>query len=227
MDPSAPPWRALEVEPVAPEPPPQSSPLRSWVPLVCFVLAAALAIAAFFVAASGAGAVTVEGSAIEPGSAASPDTSLGAVSGGPLVEVSGAVAKPGVYRLSPGSRVIDALTAAGGYGPRVDAVRADRELNLAAPVTDGAEIHVPSRDDPASAVGPPHGGSGSSAGSGAPVNLNTASDSELEALPGVGPATVAKIVAGRPYASVDELKVKGIVGEKTLAKLRPLVTVGP
>jgi competence protein ComEA len=231
VDPSAPPWHALEAETAsAAEPPPRSSPLRSWVPLACFALAAVLAGAAFVVAAGGAGTVSVDGALVAG--------SEGPVSGGSdrpssmasdaaarslLVEVSGAVARPGVYRLAPGSRVIDALTAAGGFGPRVDTSRADADLNLAAPVNDGVEIHVPSRDDPVGhATAPPPSGGGVAG----PVDLNTASESALEALPGVGPATVAKIVAGRPYASVDDLKAKGVVGEKTLEKLRPLVTVG-
>ena len=224
MEPSTPSWRALD-QPAAAEataPAPAAVSLRSWVPLACFAVAAVLAIAAFVVAASGAGAVTVDGASPIDGSEALPSGSMAV--GGPLVEVSGAVVRPGVYRLAAGSRVIDAITAAGGFGPRVDAVRADREINLAAAVTDGAEIRVPSRDDPAAPVSP--GGPAASGGV-AVVDLNRATEAELEALPGVGPATVAKIVAGRPFASVDELRSKGVVGEKTLEKLRPLVTVGP
>ena len=221
MDPSTPSWRALESDrPPEPASPPATSPLRSWVPLACFAFAALLAVAAFVVAASGSGVVTVDGATVIDGSESLPPGS--AAVGGPLVEVSGAVLHPGVYRLPPGSRVVDAVTAAGGFSPRVDAVRADRDLNLAAVVADGAEIRVPSRDEPA--VPAMSGGSG---GAGGLVDLNRASDRELEALPGVGPATVAKIVAARPFSSVDELRSKGVVGEKTLEKLRPLVTVGP
>ena len=83
---------------------------------------------------------------------------------------------------------------------------------------------MPSRDDVAAAA--PSAGGGPAA-SGGLVDLNRATETELDALPGVGPATVAKIVAARPYASVDELRSKGVVGEKTLEKLRPLVTVAP
>src|SRR4051812_26721992 len=102
-----------------------------------------------------------------------------------VVNVAGAVVNPGIYRLPVGSRVGDAVLAAGGYGPRVDVARVGTDLNLAAPLTDGVQVRVPSRDDPQAVGGGP--GSGTSAGSGgqgaAPggiINVNTASQSELE-----------------------------------------------
>ncbi len=142
-----------------------------------------------------------------------------------VVDVAGAVMTPGVYRLAPGSRVGDALSAAGGFGPRVDAVRAAAELNLAAVLEDEARIVVPSRDDPT----PSDGDAGSGGGSaGRLVDLNTATQSELEALPGFGPVTATKIIDSRadePFTSVDDLRTRKLVGAKTFESLRDLVTV--
>ncbi len=151
-----------------------------------------------------------------------------------VVDVAGAVRRPGVYRLAEGSRVVDAIAAAGGYGPRVDADAASR-LNLAAPVHDGEQVRVASRDDLPAGGGTPTAGLGrapaptSSGGSGGLVNVNTASADELDTLPGIGPATAAKIIAAReekPFAAVKELRSRGVVGEATFRKLESLVTVG-
>lgn len=151
-----------------------------------------------------------------------------------LVDVGGAVVRPGLIRLPSGSRVGDAIEAAGGYGARVDVLRAELELNLAARLADGDRVRVPSRDDPA---GPTRGATGSGeaavpGGAGAPaatlLDLNTATEAELDALPGIGPVTAGKIVAAReerPFASVDELLARKVVGSATLAKFRDLVTV--
>ena len=143
------------------------------------------------------------------------------------MEIVGAVPVPGVYTLPVGSRLADLVRVAGGYGPRVDTARAEQELNLAAPLRDGDHIRVPSRDDVATA--PSGAAATGSAGGAALVDLNRATQTELETLPGVGPATASKIIAAReeaPFTAVEELRSRGVLGEKTFENLRALVTVG-
>ena len=177
--------------------------------------------------AVGDAASTVEAGSRGPGASASAS---------PLVvEVGGAVVKPGVYRLPAGSRVGDAVAAAGGFGPRVDATLADQQLNLAAPLRDGDEVHVPVRGEVTSAPGgggdaPAGGGGSGSGGSSGPIDLNRATAEQLDTLPGIGPVTAAKIIAAReeqPFTSVDDLGTRKVLGAATLDKIRPLVTVGP
>lgn len=148
-----------------------------------------------------------------------------------VVEINGAVRRPGIYRVAPGSRVGDAIAAAGGYGGRVDAIAA-QALNLAAKIEDGQQIHVPARGEASAGHGSAPGAAPGAAASASthhpagPINVNTASASELDSLPGIGPATAAKILAARsvkPFASVDELRDRKVVGPATLEKIRDLV----
>ncbi len=145
---------------------------------------------------------------------------------------SGPCSDPASSTSPAGARVGDLVAAAGGYGPRVDTAAAELSLNLAAVLHDGDRIRVPSRDDPAATDAPAASSGGSGSGTPGsdtgPVDLNLATEAELDALPGVGPATIEKILAAReeaPFATIDELRTRGIVGEKTLEKLRPLVVV--
>jgi len=168
------------------------------------------------------------------GTAAANDTRAGGAATTLVIDVAGAVRNPGVFRFAPGARVADALAAAGGFGPRVDVEAASR-INLAAELHDGEQVRVPSRDDRpviAPSSSPTHAGAsgGASAGPAGLVNVNTASAAALDALPGIGPATSAKIIAARqeaPFASVEELRSRGVLGEATFGKVRALVTVGP
>ena len=241
---STPPWRVLETPPndVHARQPATATPEKAAFPVPLKVIAGvvgAIACAGLAIAVAisgGGGEVRVDGGSTLPGAAASagdsrPNGIEATVGGEVVVEIVGAVGTPGVYRLPAGSRVGDLLERAGGYGPRVDAARAEQDLNLAAPVKDGEHIRVPSRDDPTTqAAADPATPAGAASGSaGTPVDINTATQAQLEALPGIGPATAQKIIAAReeaPFAAVDELRSRKVLGEKTFEKLRPLVTVG-
>jgi competence protein ComEA len=162
-----------------------------------------------------------------PGSVGS--SALGAVttvaSGLIVVQVAGAVVKPGVYRLPPGSRVIDLVAAAGGVEPGID----ESVLPLAAKVVDGQRMYVPRPGEPVSAVSVAGASGGAGGAAAGPVNLNDATVEQLDALPGVGPSTAAAIVAYRdkhgPYRTVNGLLDVPGIGDGKLAALRDLVTV--
>jgi competence protein ComEA len=236
MDSSAAPWRVLdESEPSsargAPDGP-EAGPSRatSWRVVGGAILAAALALGAFAVAATAPdGSITVEGADPIESPGSEPSGPEPGSAGGPIVvDVQGAVVKPGVLRLEPGTRVGDAIAAAGGYSPRVDTARAGRELNLAASLKDGDRIVVPSRDDPPGTVGTGASGSDDQISGAGPVDLNSASAAELDELPGIGPKTAQKIIdarAEKPFASVEELRDRKVVGASVFERLRDLVTV--
>ena len=138
------------------------------------------------------------------------------------VYVSGAVTHPDVYELPTESIVKDAIEAAGGATSEADLDR----INLALPVADGQHIYVPQRGEESPPISPPTEPSGTTSGkAGSKININTASQSEIEALPGIGPSKAQGIIENRPYDSIEEIqKVPGI-GEITFQKLKDLITV--
>jgi competence protein ComEA len=241
MDDSASPWRALDAA-SGPSSAPPGGPDR-WhqhvAAIGALVVAAVLAVAAFaFATTSTGGTLAVEGalptSSMETPLAPSSDAPAAALL---VVEVVGAVEQPGLYRLDTSARVGDAVTAAGGYSPRVDADRASRELNLAQPLTDGQQVRVPSRDDPSpqpvaaapsAAAGAGGAGDPAGQGTGGLIDLNSATSAQLEELPGIGPVTAGKIIGAReeqPFASVEDLQARKVLGPATFEKVRELVEV--
>jgi competence protein ComEA len=149
------------------------------------------------------------------------------ISAGPIgsnllvVDVEGAVLHPGIFELPAGSRVADAIEAAGGYGPQADLAAAAAQVNLAAVLRDGQQVVVPM-------LGVASGGGSSDGSAGGLVNLNSASPEALDALPGIGPVTVQKIVAARseqPFASLEEMVTRKILTSSQVDKIRDLVTL--
>ncbi len=153
-----------------------------------------------------------------------------------VVDVEGKVRRPGIAVLPPGSRVVDALEAAGGARPGADL----QALNLARLLVDGEQLLVgvdPPAGVAAGSLTGPSAGSGATSGTGATggsapvalVDLNTADQTALETLPGVGPVTAAAILEWRTqhgaFTSVDELLEVSGIGDATLAEIAPHVTL--
>ena len=177
-----------------------------------------------------------------PTSAPTPTTTPAPIT----IFVSGAVEQGGLIELPADARVGDAIRLAGGLRADADAI----SVNQAAKLFDGAQVHIPTVKTSAETTGngitteaaagqtinePPAGISGvllsapsnspSNANRGGLININRATVEELDALPGIGPSTAEKIIAARPYSSVDDLTRASGIGAKTVDKLRDLITV--
>lgn len=207
------------------------------VAVVAVMVAVALAVTTWWVArdqpVGTAGPPATAGESVEPllaaatpgaSSGASPGTSPGVAEGTVTVDVAGKVRRPGIVVLDKGARVTDALSAAGGAKRGVDVT----SLNLARLLVDGEQIVV-GVPGAAPAPAPASGGAVAPGATGPLVNLNLASQTELEGLPQVGPVTAQSIIAWREqrggFTSVDELLEVDGIGEKTLERLAPYVTV--
>jgi len=163
----------------------------------------------------------------DPPPAPAPAIRVGDESGGGssrvTVHVAGAVRRPGVFRLPPRSRVVDAVRRAGGARGGADL----SALNLAAKLEDGRQVVVPLRAPPGAAG--PVAGAGTAAAADVPVDLNTATAEQLDELDGIGPGTAGTILEYREehggFGSVEELGQVPGIGEKRLAALREKVRV--
>lgn len=193
---------------------PSRARLRVGVGAVIVVALVALGAAVFVTAVTPSGAVTVAPSvAGAPGA----DSAAAVVEASVYVHVLGAVAVPGLYRLSGEARVVDAVAAAGGFSDQAD----PGAVNLARFVTDGEQLRVPTLGEvEASAV--------TDSASGL-ININSADAAALDSLPRVGPALAQRIVQWREqhgrFRSVDDLLAVTGIGEATLEGLRSLVTL--
>ncbi|KKQ51421.1 hypothetical protein A2865_04235 [Candidatus Woesebacteria bacterium RIFCSPHIGHO2_01_FULL_39_17] len=148
-----------------------------------------------------------------------------------VVEISGAVEKPGVYKLPGGSRVEDLLISAGGISIDADRDWVERVINRAARLTDGQKIYIPKVGEQTLGESANNGGDiklyQGVRGSGYEnlVNVNISSQKELEELPGIGPVYAQSIIEHRPYSNVEELVSKGALKQYVYEKIKDLVTV--
>jgi competence protein ComEA len=151
-----------------------------------------------------------------------------------FVHVLGAVARPGLFEVRDGARVVDVVAEAGGLLPEAD----QAGVNLARLLTDGEQLYVPAQGEvPAGggaeassgADGGAGAGPGSAAGAAGKVNLNTATGADLDTLPRIGPAMAQRILDYREaegrFTSIDDLRNVTGIGEKTFAALKDLITV--
>lgn len=212
-----------------------------WAQLVGIGVAVLLAVGAgYFLANARRGAEPAPIEIVPPvptATAAPPPTIAPTATGGPLrVYVSGAVAHPAVYELPPGSILDDAVRAAGGFAPDADAAA----INLAQPAVDGMQVHVPMLAD--AVPTPPVIGLPPEAQATTPsrmggitidglININTATQADLEMLPGIGPSTAANIISHReangPFATIEAIMEVPGIGEGRFEAIRDLITVGP
>lgn len=142
-----------------------------------------------------------------------------------IVDIEGAVVSPGIYQLNLEARLQDGLIAAGGLSNEADREWIARNLNLAVKLKDGSKVYIPLKTEAGSRKLEVGAGNGKveSLISGL-INVNTATLSELDKLPGVGPVTAQKIVNNRPYADVDELLTKKVVGQKVFGEIKEKIT---
>ncbi len=143
-----------------------------------------------------------------------------------MVDVKGQVKKPGVYESRGGERVIDLINRAGGLTENAD----ENQVNLAEHVVDAMVIYIPAKGEEGTAAGASTAnvpGSGGTSGQSSKINLNKADETELQTLPGIGPAKAAAIIEYREtngsYKTIEDLKNISGIGDKTFEKLKDLI----
>ena len=133
-----------------------------------------------------------------------------------VVEISGEIQKPGVYNLTSGSRINDLLIAAGGLSVNADRDWVVKNVNLAQKLTDGAKIFIPAVGENSQTDNQAVEGK---------ININIASEAELDMLWGIGPATAQKVISGRPYQKTEDLLNKKIVKTNVWEEIKDKISV--
>lgn len=142
-----------------------------------------------------------------------------------FVEIAGAVVKPGVYELLASDRVERLLIIAGGLSAGADRAWVEKNINRAAKIVDGQKLYIPKEGEVLQSTGSTKSAAGilglTITGL---VNINTAVQSELESLKGIGPARALAIIENRPYATIDELVSKKVLGQKVFGEIKEQIT---
>ncbi|MFH2118597.1 MAG: SLBB domain-containing protein [Candidatus Paceibacterota bacterium] len=154
------------------------------------------------------------------------------------VEVAGAVVQPGVWQVSVGSRVADAIEKAGGFSQRADRTFAVQNLNLAKSLLDGEKIYVPFEEEKSTSVASSLASNSNQnstndlgatdqliSQTGGLISINNSSDKELQTLPGIGEVRASKIIENRPYTTLGELVSKDAITEGIFASLNGLIVL--
>lgn len=138
-----------------------------------------------------------------------------------VVDIEGAVVHPGMYNLASTSRVQDAIAIAGGLSTKADRGQVAKQMNLAAKLSDGMKLYIPFVGETAAAAA----GQSIAGVSSVSVSVNSASASELDSLPGVGPVTAQKIISSRPYSALDDLVSKKAVSQSVFEKIKDQISL--
>jgi len=150
------------------------------------------------------------------------------VSGEIRVDIEGAVANPGVYKLFEGAIVEDLINEAGGLSDKVDGAKLASDLNRAQKLRDGDKIMIPLMGEVAGTTSTPTTSAGGTTVAGK-VNINSATAEQLDTLPGIGPAYAARIIQYREsngaFGSIEEIKEVSGIGDATFGKIKDLITI--
>ena len=146
-----------------------------------------------------------------------------------VVEIAGAIEKPGVYTFDQGARVDEVLIASGGLTAQANREWFEKSVNRAAKLVDGQKIYIPKIDEQTNVLSASSGGGDQTVSSGDTaenqnlVNINEASTSDLDKLPGIGPVYAQSIIDHRPYSTVEELLTKGALKKNVYEKVKDKV----
>lgn len=136
-----------------------------------------------------------------------------------VFDIAGAVVSPGVYELPLGAMVADGVQIAGGFMDTADLTYVSRNVNMSNEITNHSKIYIPFIGENLYPV------VSNDAGTDTKININVASLADLDTLPGVGPAIAQKIIDGRPYETIDEIKEVSGIGDKLFEKIKGKICI--